>query len=60
MIDPYGLTPEQREEAIETVLNEQAEVIVDGMMSVLDRTARFSPRVAHALIRRLTRRYGTE
>ncbi|GHE28673.1 hypothetical protein GCM10017673_33950 [Streptosporangium violaceochromogenes] len=60
MTNPYGLTDAQRETAINHVLNQRAELIVDGIMSVLDRDPRITPRVAQALARRLTRRYGTE
>ncbi|MFI7618035.1 helix-turn-helix domain-containing protein [Nonomuraea terrae] len=50
----YGLTPEEAGPLIEQVLDERAELIVDGIMDVIAR----DPRVAMALARRLERRYG--
>ncbi|MGI5274888.1 hypothetical protein ACQEUU_37545 [Nonomuraea sp. CA-218870] len=56
--EDYGLTPEQFAPLLEQVLDECAEIAVDGIMAGLDRDPRFSPRIALALARRLQRRYG--
>lgn len=54
----YGLTPEEAGPLIDQVLDERAEIIVDGIMDVITRDPRVAPRVAMALARRLERRYG--
>lgn len=56
----YGLTPEEAAPLIEQVLDERAQVVVDGAIRALTNHPLVTERVARVLVDRLKRWYGIE